>query len=309
MAIVGFDEIDNFTDGLEESNVLLMAGKGCSLGICEIRDRLIVNTANSGKKVAYFDNESYRNYATYLKETFDVQNPENITVFVPGSRKEDSIDIPNQYSITKIRSTLDKQLKKGIRYDLVIIETIDKTLDFIYDRKYLFSITNLVRNQMAEYQAAVVTTVYFLEDIYSLDSSEELEDKLFYDVRDNVDFLMFVDDRYSDDPDETDPYQFDVKLLDCRTREIDLSYFCDIKESRVCRKEGKALELFRKAKALGLCEADASAYATYWIDHEEDYEDEFADMRFSQGDEDETEMKCLLQEDLFEYEKINRRAD
>ena len=310
MINVGLDEIDAFVSNLENNDLLLIAGNGY-ISVSKLSEQLMINSVNCGKRVAYFSSENDLGYADYLKKTYDIKHPENITVFVAGSHKEDDIEIPNNYSVAKIRLTLDKQLKKGIRYDLIIIESIDKTYDFIYDKQYMYSICKYVRDQFRDYGVSVAMTTYYLEEVYESYESDDLEDRLFYDVRDVVDFLMVVDERYEDDDSEETgtPYQFDIKLLDCRIREMNMSLFYNISENRMCRKEGKALELFKTAKALGLGETDASSYATYWMDHEDDCDDEFAKMRFSQDDEDESEMKCLLQEEMLEYKNTNRRTD
>ena len=157
MINVGFDEIDAFVSNLENNDLLLIAGNGY-IGVSKLSEQLMINSVNCGKHVAYFGSENDLGYADYLKKTYDIKHPENITVFVAGSHKEEDIEIPNNYSVAKIRSTLDKQLKKGARYDLIIIESIDKTYDFIYDKQYMYSICKYVRDQFRNYGAAVAMT-------------------------------------------------------------------------------------------------------------------------------------------------------
>ena len=289
MTIIDSGEIDAFVSGLKNNDFLLIAGESL-IGIDEVIRRTIVNTANSGKRVAYFSSENDRDLLFFLKKTYEIKKPENVTVFVPGSEKKGGIEVSHKHSVAKVKSELNKQLKKGIRYDLIIIECIDRTYDFIYDKQYMYSICKFLKKQLEDYQTPIIATSYYMDETYSSYRSDEIEDKMFYDVRDVVEFLMFVNDNADEksDPDELlYPSQLFIKVYDCRTKELDLSYLFSTDGHRICKKEGKALELYKKAVAIGLNEIDAASYATYWNDSEMEEDEDFKDMRFSQGDDDE----------------------
>lgn len=289
MTIIDSGEIDAFVSGLKNNDFLLVAGNSY-LGINEITRRTIVNTANAGKKVAYFSSENERELIEQLEIFYHIEKPENVTVFIPGSRKSEDIEIINKHSVAKMKAEIKKQLKNGIRYDLIIIECIDRTNDFIFDKQFMYSICRHIKNEMKDFQIPVIATSYYMEETYSSYRSQDIEDKLFYDVRDVVEFLMFIDDNSdpgSGSQDQLYPSQINIRVLDCRIKELDLSYLFSTEGHRVCKKEGKALELYKKAVAIGLNEADAASYATYWYNNEMEEDEDFDDMRFSQGDDDE----------------------
>ena len=222
MTIFDSGDIDTFVSRMENNDVMLIAGESM-IGISEITERAIVNTANSGGKVAYFCPEDCPGLLSDVNRTNTVRKPENITTFIPGSEKNGDIDVIREHSIAKVRTELEKQLKKNIRYDLVVIDCIDHTSDFIYDKQYMYSLCKYLRKQLENYPAAVIATSYFMYETYDTYEESDVEDKLYYDVRDVVDFLMFVDD--SCDPDEEPlPTQIDVRIVDCRIRQIDLSF-------------------------------------------------------------------------------------
>ena len=293
MTIFDSGDIDTFVSRMENNDVMLIAGESM-IGISEITERAIVNTANSGGKVAYFCPEDCPGLLSDVNRTNTVRKPENITTFIPGSEKNGDIDVIREHSIAKVRTELEKQLKKNIRYDLVVIDCIDHTSDFIYDKQYMYSLCKYLRKQLENYPAAVIATSYFMYETYDTYEESDVEDKLYYDVRDVVDFLMFVDD--SCDPDEEPlPTQIDVRIVDCRIRQIDLSYLFSAEGHIMCKKEGKALELYRKAIAVGISEEDASSYATYWNDNEMEEDENFKDIRFGQ-DDDESDGYYVMEE-------------
>ena len=270
MTIIDSGEIDVFVSGLKNNDFLLISGESL-LGINEIMERAVINTANYGGRVAYFGPENEPSLLSYVNRTHCIRKPENVTVFIPGSQKSGEIDVINHHSIEKIKTELEKQRKKNIIYDL--------------------------RNQLENYPAAIVATSYFIFETCPSFGEIDAEDKLFYDVRDVVDFLMLVDDDC--DPDEEPiPSQINVRIIDCRTRQIDLSYLFSAEGHRMCRKEGKALELYKKAIAVGIEENDAASYATYWYDNEMEEDEDFEDMRFSQVDDDDSSGYYAVKEEL-----------
>ena len=296
MTIIDSGEIDVFVSGLKNNDFLLISGESL-LGINEIMERAVINTANYEGRVAYFGPDNEPSLLSYVNRTHCIRKPENVTVFIPGSQKSGEIDVINHHSIEKIKTELEKQRKKNIIYDLVVIDCIDQTSDFIYDKKYMYSICRYLRNQLENYPAAIIATSYSIFETCPSFGGNGAEDKLFYDVRDVVDFLMLVDDDC--DPDEEPiPSQINVRIIDCRTRQIDLSYLFSAEGHKMCRKEGKALELYKKAIAVGIEENDAASYATYWYDNEMEEDEDFEDMRFSQVDDDDSSGYYAVKEEL-----------
>ena len=285
MVKIDSGEIDTFVSNLENNELLLISGFS-SEGICMFTKNTIINTANSGGKVAVFNLDNGCICLSDVDQTDKGINTENITVFLPGSTKEDDIEIINRSSIASIKKELDKRLKENIKYDLIVIDGIEKTYDFIYDKQYMYSICKYLKTQMKEYPAPVIAVTNDIFEIYSSDGYliEDVSDKLFYDIRDVVDFFMIIDDNLEDNEDPV-PSQLFVRIVDCRVKELDLSYLYSSEDSRICKKEGKVLSLYDKAIAMGLACCDAAAYATYWNDDNDD--DELSDFLFSQEEDED----------------------
>ena len=84
MAIFDQSEIDSFVSEMNNNELMLITGKSF-IGIDEITYKMIINSANAGKKVAYFASDNDRNSIEAFSKYKQIEKPENITIFIPGS--------------------------------------------------------------------------------------------------------------------------------------------------------------------------------------------------------------------------------
>lgn len=264
-------EIDAFMSGLGSGDLLLIHGNG-SLGISEILKKIVTGSSASGNKIACFSPGNIACVTSYIqKSDYD---PKNVAFYTAGSRDLDGFEIARSHSISKIKKELVEQYMHDTVFDLVIIEQVNMLDDFIFDRDYMFSVTSFIRKRFEKYPACVIATIDSGENGRYEDSlmwQKESERSLYFDVRDNVDFLMFINDRYDpDNEDECWPYKLDISLFDCRLKHLDLSYLYDAENHKLCKQQEKAHCLYNKALALGLSEVDAAAYAGFWNSKKDD---------------------------------------
>ena len=239
----------------------MMVSGGNRMGILAAVKQIAIKAVNSGKRVAYFEMTDHLEDGKALPED-ELKTTGLLKVFRVMKIRVDDVEIYNGFSLDTIVRELNEKEETDEKYDLLVITDAD----FLPELESLGSpgeMAERLKNALKRFRIPLVFSMILAKDSFRRYNYLHDRTRLFFSVRNFVDYLLQVDG-------DNDGYhgeissQIDFRFHDCRKKEIEVSCFFNKYDSRLYLKDESTTNLYNRALALGLDKDDAIAYASYW---------------------------------------------
>lgn len=259
--------IKTYFSNLKENELMLISG-GSFEGIFKAIRQAVINALNSGKRVAIFESENGKDggMLPFEEQGRKKRGWDLLSIFYSMNFRIGDVEVSNGYSLSLNNIVQEVESKKNTneQYDLVVIVDAE-VLPELTSFKSPGEIAGKIKKMQKRIGVPVIFSLQLTNKSFRAFDYISNRDKLFHSVRNFIDFLIRIDD---DEIKGKSPLEFDVKLYECRNREIDASFFLNKDDHRFYLKDENVANLFNKALGLGLEKEDAIVYATYWNKNE-----------------------------------------
>ena len=253
--------IKTYFSNLKENELMLVSGASHK-GIFMAIRQTVINALNSGKRVAIFESEGSDGIVPFTEKESKKRGWDLLSIFYSMNFRIGDVEISNGYSLSLNNIVQEVESKKNTneQYDLVVIVDAE-VLPELTSFKSPGEIAGKIKKMQKRIGVPVIFSLQLTNKSFRAFDYISNRDKLFHSVRNFIDFLIRIDD---DEIKGKSPLEFDVKLYECRNREIDASFFLNKDDHRFYLKDENTSTLFNKALSLGLDKDDAIVYASYW---------------------------------------------